>query len=221
MQGLAAVLPEGAWRALLDAGRERRFDSGELLLRQGDEGAFVLLLSVGRVKITRVESDGRRLLLAVRGPGEALGELSAWDGSSRTATVAALGPCLAHALPAHRFCQLVRQYAPDEVLLRHVFARLREGEDIRADLAHLGAGQRLARILLRLAATVGSVGGTSSSLDLGLSQEELGLAAGLSRSAVAAELGRFRDRGLVSTGRRRVVLLDVFGLRRLADEVPD
>jgi CRP/FNR family transcriptional regulator, cyclic AMP receptor protein len=222
VQGLAGLLPTAAWHALVRAGRPRNWSRDEQLLRQGDDGAYVLLLTSGRVKITRFEQDGRQLLLAIRGPGEALGEISALDGSTRTATVTALGACVTYVLPAAQFQRVVRDFEAVDVVLRHILARLREGEEIRADLAHLSAGQRLARILLRLSTAAGHdrTGQASAqfSLDLGLSQEELGLAAGLSRSAVAAELGRLREQGLVSTGRRRLVLLDVDRLRRSAEE---
>jgi CRP/FNR family transcriptional regulator, cyclic AMP receptor protein len=220
MQGLAGLLPTSVWNALVRAGRPRSWSRDDQLLRQGDDGEYVLLLTAGRVKITRFEEDGRQLLLSIRGPGEALGEISALDGSVRTATVTALGVCVTYVLSATQFRRVVREFEVVDVVLRHILARLREGEEIRADLAHLGAGQRLTRILLRLGAAAGHEGtGEGSSpltLDLGLSQEELGLAAGLSRSAVAAELGRLRDHGLVRTGRRRVVLLDIDGLRRSA-----
>jgi CRP/FNR family transcriptional regulator, cyclic AMP receptor protein len=52
-------------------------------------------------------------------------------------------------------------------------------------------------------------------VDLGLPQEELARAIGASRSQVAADLRRLRREGVVSTGRRRIVILDRDRLRAL------
>jgi CRP/FNR family cyclic AMP-dependent transcriptional regulator len=223
MEGLAAVLPTTVWQTLLRAGRPQRYSRDEQLLRQGDDGTHVLLLTAGRVKVTRHEADGRELLLAVRGPGEALGEISAWDGSARSATVTALEACLTYILTAAQFRIVLDSSDSGKLLLRHVVSRLRESEDSRADLADLPAPHRIVRTLLRLGASAASThrhglkdAEKPVTIDLGLSQEELARAAGLSRSALAAELARLRRCGLVSTGRQRIVLLDVAGLSRLA-----
>jgi CRP-like cAMP-binding protein len=208
---------------LLRAGQPRRYSRDEQLLRQGDDGTHVLLLTAGRVKVSRHERDGRELLLAVRGPGEALGEISAWDGSPRSATVVALETCLTYLLSAARFRSILDSSGSGPLLLRHVVSRLRESEDSRADLTDLPAPHRIVRTLLRLGASVApnyrpgdAYAEEPLIIDLGLSQEELARAAGLSRSAVAAELARLRRDGLVSTGRQRIVLLDVVELSRIA-----
>jgi CRP/FNR family transcriptional regulator, cyclic AMP receptor protein len=184
-------------------------------MRQGDLGTYVLLITSGKVKITRTERDGRELLLAVRGPGEVLGDITAWDRRSRTATATTIDACVAYVLSAERFRLIISQSGQRDVLLRHLIARLQEGEDVRADLADLPAGQRVARILLRLSATEDQ--SPVEPLELRLSQDEIARAAGLSRSAVAAELARLRRLGLITTGRRVLVLSNVPGLRSVVD----
>jgi CRP/FNR family transcriptional regulator, cyclic AMP receptor protein len=218
VSGLASLLPSEAWRALVQQGRPRAYARGEVLLRQGEEGTYVLLLVSGNVKIVRSERDGREMVLALRGPGEALGEISAWDGSRRSATVISVSNCLVHIVSAEHFRRTVHRFGAEETVLRHALTRLREGEDVRADLADLPAGERLVRLLLRLATALAPTDAGAPPVDLGLSQEDLAGAAGLSRSAVAAELSRLRGRGLVRTGRRKVLLCDLPGLQTLADQ---
>jgi CRP/FNR family cyclic AMP-dependent transcriptional regulator len=219
--GLFELLPSEAWQALLRKGRVRTHPRGDVLLRQGDDGVHVLLLTAGRVKVTRIERDGRELLLAVRGPGEALGELSAWDGSKRSATVTAVAPSTTYIVSARHFRQTMEEYGAADLALRHVLARLREGEDIRAELVEPSAALRVIRILVRLGSALAGDADGPLTLHLGLSQEELARAVGLSRSAFAAELAALRTRGFVSTGRQRVVIHDLQGLRDVAEEPPE
>ncbi|MFI6899699.1 Crp/Fnr family transcriptional regulator [Nonomuraea sp. NPDC050394] len=198
--------PQPAWHALIEEGIPRRYAAGDVLLQQGAPGSHVLVLTLGQVKVVRLEPDGGELLLAIRGPGELLGELAVLDGGDRSATVSALSACLAYMVSAERFHQIVHRFDLHGMLIRRGVHRLREGEDVRADLAGLPAVMLVARTLLRLA--IGP--------EVSLSQSDLAAATGLSRSAVAAELAALRRMGIVVTARRRVGIEDFDALRRAA-----
>jgi CRP/FNR family cyclic AMP-dependent transcriptional regulator len=200
-----------AWAHLVSAGEVRRHESGLILLRQGELPTHVLCLVTGRVKIVRVSPDGSVLVLAVRGPGEILGDISVLGGEGRSASVIAIDPCETRTIPADRFLLLVRSLGLESELLRHAMSRIREGEAWRAEIAALPAGPRIVRTLLRLATP-----GPAMPVNVGLDQTELGQAVGLARSTVAAELARLREQGLISTSRRRIIIINLVGLRALA-----
>jgi CRP/FNR family transcriptional regulator, cyclic AMP receptor protein len=178
-----------------------------VLVRQGEPGRYVLALTSGLVKVTRVEPDGHELVLAVRGRGEIIGEITYLDSQERSATVTAISGCLAYMVPEARFRRIVGEFNIGDAILRHVTARLRESEDIRSELSSLAPRRRIARMLLRF-----SVGEHCA-----LSQWDIAKAVGLSRSAVAGELAWLRVHGLVSTGRGRVTITDLASLNDLAD----
>jgi CRP/FNR family transcriptional regulator, cyclic AMP receptor protein len=208
-------VPPDSWGRLLAAGRPCHHEPDAVLLRQGDAATHVLALVSGRVKILRTSAEGDVLVLAVRGPGEILGDISVLGGDDRSATVVAVDACETRLLTAERFRHLVRALGLESSLLRAAMARIREGEAWRAEIATLPAGRRVARTLLRLA-----VPGPGRPVDVGLDQSELGQAVGLSRSTVAAELARLRELGLITTARRRIVITDLDGLRFLAGTAP-
>jgi CRP/FNR family cyclic AMP-dependent transcriptional regulator len=205
------VSPE-AWARLVSAGDVRHHEPDVVLLQQGAPATHVLMLVLGRVKVLRTSPDGDILVLAVRRPGEILGDLSVLGGEDRSATVVAVDPCETRYIPADRFLLLVRSLGLEPELLRRAMGRIREGEVWRAEIAALPAGPRLVRTLLRLA-----VPGPATPIDVGLDQTELGQAAGLARSTIAVELGRLRAQGIVATGRRRITITDIGRLRTLAE----
>jgi CRP/FNR family transcriptional regulator, cyclic AMP receptor protein len=207
-KGLGFLLPRDVWQALMASGAVRHYRAGEILMRQGDPGSHVLMLAAGRVKIARVDSEGNEFLLAVRGVGDIVGELAVLGGGMRSATVTALVPCVTYVLSAASFLRIIREKRVEEILFRYLIARHRESDDMRAELAGLPALQRVARALLRFAAVAGG-----NRPDLDLSQEELAAAAGLSRASVAAALAVLRQRGMIATGRRRLVIKDLASLR--------
>lgn len=206
--GLGSLLPREAWQALLTSGAVRRFAKGEILMRQGEPGSHVFILAAGRVKVARVDADGNELLLAVRGVSDIVGELAVLGGGMRSATVTALVPSITYVLSAAAFLRIVREKRSEQILLRYLIARQRESDDARAELAGLNATQRVARVILRFASVA-----DSEQPDLGISQQELAAAVGLSRASVAAALGTLRQRGLVTTRRRSLVVRDLAALR--------
>lgn len=171
----------------------------------------------GRVKVVRLTDSGAATLLAVRGPGELLGELSALDGRPRSATVTALESGRLLIIAAERFRQWLSGHPVPTVQLLTVLAgRLREADRARAVFATTDVGSRLAQRLLELAATYGVPEGDTLRIDLPVTQHELAGWVGGSREAVAKAMHRMRARGVVGTGRRSVTVLDVDSLRRLA-----
>jgi CRP/FNR family transcriptional regulator, cyclic AMP receptor protein len=67
--------------------REAKFDAGEAIMREGEEGTEFLVVVDGALEISRGGSPIGRL-----GAGDFLGEIALIDGRPRTATATALEP---------------------------------------------------------------------------------------------------------------------------------
>jgi class 3 adenylate cyclase len=67
----------------------RTFAAGAMLMREGDQADHVIVILSGRTKIC-VEEGGRERILALRGPGDLVGERAALQISVRSASVVAL-----------------------------------------------------------------------------------------------------------------------------------
>jgi small-conductance mechanosensitive channel/CRP-like cAMP-binding protein len=66
------------------------FAPGELIIRQGDEGASMYFVTAGQVAINYVGTDRSELLVSVISPGEFFGEASLLTGEARNANAIAL-----------------------------------------------------------------------------------------------------------------------------------
>lgn len=62
--------------------------AGEVLFEEGEQGSVAYVIEAGEVEIVKI-TDGREVLLAVRGPGDVIGEMALLDESPRNATVRA------------------------------------------------------------------------------------------------------------------------------------
>ena len=81
------VTLDGA-RMLLESGEVKEYAPGEILIKEGDDPSFVLLVLTGKLQVF-VQRRQRDLLLTESGPGTILGELAVLCGIPRSASVRA------------------------------------------------------------------------------------------------------------------------------------
>jgi len=211
---LAHLTPEEG-EALKNAGRPRRWERGTTVMTEGDTSDWVLFLTEGRVKVSSHTSSGTEVVLAVRGPGALLGEMSSIDGSPRSATITALEPI--SGVVVRDFPAFLQSHGRIAVLLMQlVTSRLRDADRKRIEYGAFDTTGRVATRLLELAERYGEQTNSGVRVALPLSQDELAGWTGASREAVSKALRTLRDRGLIETGRRRVVIHDIEGLRKRA-----
>jgi CRP/FNR family transcriptional regulator, cyclic AMP receptor protein len=217
LHGPLSVLDDSEVAELLTGAIEQSHDARSILLRQGAEGQEVLVILEGRVGVLMGTPEGDEVLIAIRGPGDVLGELALFDPAPRIATVMALEEVRTLTLDGAGFLDFLAHH-PHAVraMLQLVVRRLRETDQRLVDTRTESTATRLARDLLMLGARFGTPHDEGLLLDVPLSQEQLASLVGASREAVNAALGDLRHRGAVRTGRMRITLVDVELLRGLA-----
>ena len=217
LQGPLSVLKDADRAALLELASLRTYETGHVVVRQGERVRDVHVMLDGRVAVVRTTPQGREVLLALRGPGDTLGELAALDPAPREATVTALEDLSSLVVPGARFAAyLAERPVAMQAMLQLLARRLRESDRRLVDTRAQEARTRLARHLLELGARYGVASEQGLELDVPLSQQQLADWVGVSREAVSAGLRRLREQGAVSTGRMRITLLDVDRLRTVA-----
>jgi CRP/FNR family transcriptional regulator, cyclic AMP receptor protein len=219
--GLAGrFLSEDEWRSLEAYGRPRRFRTRQRLFREGEHGDHVLAIRSGRVKVSVQTRSGREILLAVKEPGDLVGELSVIDGRPRSATAIALDPVDALVVPAPAFAEFIESHPRIAVrLLRTLAAQIRDADRRSVDRDTGDITCRVARRLVDLAERLGEHRGSGVEITLTLSQDDLAAWVGATREATSRALGGLRADGCLTTGRQRIVLTDLPALRRKALEL--
>ena len=216
MSFLEALDPEAvAW--LHARGVRRTFPPGTALFIENEASDRVLVLLAGRVKVSTATGDGREAVLAFRGPGEVLGEMSAIDRLPRSASVVAVDPVEALALSSADFRAFLER-TPRATLwiLTHLIARLRENERKRAEFGASDTLGRVAGRLSELAEQHGIPGADGVLIDLPITQEELASWVGASREGVNKALQTLKNLGWVRVERRTITVVDVEKVRARA-----
>jgi CRP-like cAMP-binding protein len=204
--------------ALERVGRRREFRRGAVLFRQGERTDSVVVLRTGRVKVSADTANGSEVVLAVRGPGALLGELSAIDREPRSATVTAIeaGTVLALTLAAFE-AYLTAHGRVSFLFMRSLTGKLRDADRKRIEFGAHDTTGRVAARLVEMAERFGQPADDGVKIGLPFSQDELAGWTGASREAVSKALGALRSAGEIRTSRMCVVVRDIDALRRRAE----
>jgi CRP/FNR family transcriptional regulator, cyclic AMP receptor protein len=210
-----ALLGAPEWQTLEQRGRHRSYARGQVLFFEGDPGGSVIALRSGRVKVSVQTLPGRELLLAVKGPGELIGEMSALDGRPRSATATAMEAVQALVVSASVFQEFLKAHPRVALrLLQTLASELRNTDELIADRDAGDTVTRTARRLVHLAIRYGEHNGGNTRVGLALTHADLASWIGVSREATSRALSQLRLAGYITTERRFITVTNLPGLRR-------
>lgn len=206
-------LDEAERNALRAAARPRTYAIKMPLCHQGEESDHIIVIENGWAKVTSATEDGHDVVLAVRGPGDIVGEMAVLGNRERKATVTAISSLRGLVVSASRFTMFLDENPRAWRMVSGTFVRRLDDADrrVRASASADGS-QRLAGLLVYLSELSEQYERPSpdGSIEIRppLSQEELGSWVDTSRETVARALKEWRSLGLVRTGWRRITVLD-------------
>jgi CRP-like cAMP-binding protein len=219
--GFWDLLGQAERAALQELGQDSVFQAGDTICAEGEEATDVLVLTEGWVKVLTVTRERRELVLALRGHGDIVGELAGSSAGYRTATVVAVSLVRAVVVTHDKFTLFLDSNPEAGRAYRHALTqRWHETADNLRSRSMDNGAQRLAALLLDLAARHGTPTEGATVIAIPLSQDEIASLVGTSRATVTRALGHWRRRHLISTGRQQIIINDVPGLLRLAGRGP-
>lgn len=193
----------------------RRFSSGQVIFREGDQSDTCYVVANGHARALREHGDGRTIALARFGPGDIFGELAMFDDESRSATVEALDDLHALAILGNDMRRLMRAH-PD-IAVKLVIAlgrRLRAANERLARQSFQTVQSRVASVLIGLIEQQKAEGGSDKDVLVTATQAELAQLAGSSRESASRFLAVLERAGIVTQGRGKLTVHDPSALQR-------
>lgn len=216
-QGFWSLLSEGDRAGLSALGPGRVYPSDATLCVEGDPTTHLFILTEGWVKIISTTRDGYEIVLALRGPGDIVGEIAGAATGRRNATVRAINTVRSLIVSYDKFNAFLNSHPSAEYAFRRVVTkRWNDTDSLLRSRSTTTGMQRLAGLLLDLADRHGREIDGAMHLVMPLSQEELASLAGTSRATITRAFSTWRQRGIIRTGTRRVEITNLRALRRIA-----
>ncbi len=193
---------------------------GTLLWSPHEPHPVLFIVKAGSVRIYRLSPEGRRLTLAVLGPGALFGEMELIGQR--------MGEGFAEALEPSVLCLMSEEdvrsmlLADTRIATRMITGlgrRLAEVEQRLADTVLKTVPQRVAAVLCRLATAAPPETGLfpQRGPHIRLTHEQLAELVGTTRETATKLLGELRAAELVKLRRGGIVVLDLDGLRAVAE----
>lgn len=198
--------------------QQRRYSKNEVIFHQGDVGTALFMVRRGEVAIRLSSSEGKEVILALLGRGDAFGELALLDGEPRSTDAVARDET--HLLSLHQedFRRFLSERPQVAMGLLAVLSRMvRRVTQLVHDSAFLDARARLARVLLDLARTQGQPASEGGIVIPKLTQAELANLCGVTRESANKWLRFYNREGLLTYENGQITIVDPERLRRDVD----
>lgn len=207
-------LPENQLKAIKDIAVDRRFNKGEIIFSDGDEGRGFYVVVEGLVKIFKVSAEGKEQILHIYGAGEPFGQVAVYAGRSYPASAQAIAKSHVLFFPRKAFVDLITAIPSLAMNMLAVLSmRLRAFTVQVENLSLKEVPARLAGYLIYLSDEQES----GDCITLNISKGQLASLLGTIPETLSRIFARMTELGLIEVDGRNINLIDNEGLEELAE----
>ncbi len=196
-------------------GTSQKYKKGNIVVLEQESGAALFVIISGKVKVVRMDEDGREVILSMFGPGEFFGEMSLLDGLARSASVVATVKSELFMIHRRDFLELLNEFPTVTIsLLAELAMRLRKADMQIKSLSLKDAEGRVANVMLILADDVGVFRKGKVEIDDLPLQQDIANMAGTSRETVSRMIHLFIEGGEVQMKGNKLIINDYEAFRK-------
>jgi len=177
----------------------KTYPKNSMIVLEEEFGDTVYIVKSGTIKITRLNDEGKEVILALMGGGEFFGELAALDGEARSANALAQEECKLYLLHRSDFIDLLKHNTKISfTLLSELARRIRHSDQQIEALSLDDAEHRIGVCILNLAEDNGVIRKGQVTIQKLPFQQDIANMAGTSRETVSRVLKLLEEKGLVT-----------------------
>ena len=196
--------------------KPRNYLKNSMIILEEEYGDLVFVVKTGTIKITRVNDEGKEVILALLGPGEIFGELAILDGEARSANALAQENCKLLAINKEDFLDILKHnFSISYSLMCELAKRLRKSDQQIEALSLSDAEHRIGVSLLNLAEDMGVIKKGQVTIEKLPFQQDIANMAGTSRETVSRVLTMFEEKSMITKEGHTLVIPDYLFFKRL------
>jgi CRP/FNR family transcriptional regulator, nitrogen oxide reductase regulator len=203
---------------LIKRGRSIKLRPKSILFHQGDPAKNCFLVSRGRLKLTKLNEQGREVILRYIGAGELTAAATVLKNWSYPVTAESIEETDVTGWDKPTMTQLMHQYPDIAInLLGIILERLDDVQHRYLEVCTERVDQRIARSLLRLMQRAGSKTRDGIQIDISLSRQNIADYSGTTLYTVSRTLSAWEKNGWIKSGREQVIIPDPHALVQFAE----
>lgn len=213
-------IPPGQWAQLALLFTRKEYGSDDYVFFEGESPVQVWFVESGRVKLLKHSDTGKDVIVTVVPAGGVVGEFSLGSEVPYPVTAQTVGHAVMLAVPRQAFLELLRLH-PDLGLLviNNLGRHLDEAYETIRSLAVERVERRIARLLLKLAASVGKASGRNIIIDMPLTRQDIAEMTGTTVESAIRVMSKLRKQGVVESREGKLYLTEPHALVVIADEL--
>ena len=189
--------------------KPRNYLKNSMIILEEEYGDLVFVVQSGTIKITRVNDEGKEVILALLGPGEIFGELAILDGEARSANALAQENCQLLAINKEDFLEILKNnFSVSYNLMCELAKRLRKSDQQIEALSLSDAEHRIGVSLLNLAEDMGVIRKGKVTIQNLPFQQDIANMAGTSRETVSRVLKLLENKSMITKVGHTLVIPD-------------
>ncbi|MAS36125.1 MAG: cyclic nucleotide-binding protein [Anaerolineaceae bacterium] len=189
------------------------YEAGHLFYMPEDPGEALFILKRGRVQLYRMSPDGRKFVLGIMHEGAIFGHMALVGQHSHNTFAEALDDCVICVWSRDEVEQLLLKKPRVALRFLEVMSeRLFRTEERLEEMTFKRVPARVANLLIQLNDDQGSTG-----MLRGYTHQYLADMLGTYRETVTQTLNEFKQEQLIRIGRKSIEILDMSGLRLVAN----
>lgn len=201
--------------------RSIRIAKDQPVFEQEQEAHSFFLLLDGHVRVVKSTPDGHEVTVRYISPGEMMGIASALGRTTYPANAVAAVDCVALAWPSQLWPTFAASFPSFSAnTYKVVGSRLQDAHARVIEMSTEQVEQRVAHALLKLIKQSGKKTEEGIMIDFPISRQDVAEMTGTTLHTVSRLLSAWEDRGLVKSGRQRVVVVEPHRLLVIAEGRP-
>jgi len=187
------------------------------IFSEGDQPEWFYIVESGKVKITKMSSDGKEIILEVISPGEIFGGVAVMKGFPYPANAIAMESSKIVKISRRNLMRLVDRF-PNLMyfIAMNLGDRMKSSHDSLKNIALERVEARIAALLLKLADKVGVKVKEGILIDMRLTKQDVADMVGTTVETSIRTFSKFKKEKLLSESEGKVVIKDRDGLESLS-----
>ncbi len=217
-ESVLADLPAADLEILTANQTEHIYSKGEIIFREGTFPTGIFYINYGKVKKYKVDADGREQIIYVANTGELLGYHAILSEDGFPDSAAALEKCKITFITKEDFLATLKH---SDILNRRLLKTLSHEFAVLANSLSLfsqkSVRERLALQLIVLREKYKTNFQAGIPVEINMGRDDLASLVGTARENLVRMLTEFKEAGLVETKGRKIIVLDVKKLVKIAN----
>ncbi len=212
-------LADRQYTDLVKSGRRKTLRPKDILFHQGDPAISCALVNRGRLKLTKLNEQGKEVILRYIGTGEVTAAIAVLQNWDYPVTAESVEKTDVTVWDKPTMIQMMRVYPDIAInLLGIVLERIDDVQSRYLEVCTERVDQRIARSLLRLMRRAGLKTRDGIRIDIPLSRQNIADYSGTTLYTVSRTLSVWEKKGWISSGREKIVVTAPHDLVRFSEK---